>query len=319
VVFRLFKRKDKTTQALARTRKGWGGGLGALFAGATLSDEALWEKLEDALVSADVGVETSLALVNRVRGRVRDEGGTDVAEMFKEELALLLDPEDTSVWDWYDREDLPVKPFVLMVVGVNGAGKTTSIAKLVKLYQEDGRKVLLGAADTFRAAAIDQLQAWGTRLGVEVIAHRPGADPGAVAFDALRAARARNADVVIIDTAGRLHTKVNLMEEIRKVQRVISRQENRASQMVMLTLDATAGQNGLFQARAFTEALQCDGVFLAKLDGTAKGGVVLAIADELRLSVLYVGTGEQPDDIAAFDPAEFVDALFGSEESGQAR
>jgi fused signal recognition particle receptor len=309
--------KEKTARAVEKTSRTWFGRITSLFRDARLDDD-LWDELEELLISADMGVGTTQKLLKRLRERVRQENVTrpeDALDLLKQEMVAIL------------RADRPAAPdasrdgglLAVLMVGVNGAGKTTSIAKLVKLYQEDGRKVLLGAADTFRAAAIDQLQAWGARLEVDVIAHRPGADPGAVAFDTLRAARARNTDVVIIDTAGRLHTKVNLMEEIKKIQRVISRQENRASQMVMLTLDATAGQNGLFQARAFTEALQCDGIFLAKLDGTAKGGVVLAIADELRLPVLYVGTGEQPDDIAAFDPAEFVDALFGAEELGQAR
>jgi fused signal recognition particle receptor len=220
-----------------------------------------------------------------------------------------------TVGDAASRLEAEATPLVLLVVGVNGAGKTTSIAKLAKLYMDEGKRVLLGAADTFRAAAIEQLQAWGKRVGADVIAHRPDADPGAVAFDTLHAARARGVDVVIIDTAGRLHSKVNLMEEVKKIQRVLSRQDGGSSQRVLLVLDATTGQNGLFQARAFTEALKCDGVFLAKLDGTAKGGVVVAITDELKLPVLFVGTGEQPDDIAPFDPKEFVDALFGSGDS----
>ena len=203
-------------------------------------------------------------------------------------------------------------PLVLLIVGVNGAGKTTSIAKIARWYQESDKRVLLAAADTFRAAAIDQLQAWGERLGIGVIAHQPGSDPAAVAFDSLQAARSRRMEVVIVDTAGRLHTKVNLMEEIKKIQRVLSRQDAAVSQTVLLTLDATTGQNGLHQARSFTEALSCDGVVLAKLDGTAKGGVVLSVADELRLPVLFIGTGEQPEDLALFDPREFVDALFAS-------
>ena len=198
------------------------------------------------------------------------------------------------------------------MVGVNGAGKTTSIAKLAQLYVDDGKQVLLGAADTFRAAAIEQLQVWGSRVGADVIAHRQGADPGAVAFDTLQAARSRGVDVVIIDTAGRLHSKVNLMEEMKKVRRVLSRHDNRASVEVILAMDATTGQNGLAQARAFTEAIRCDGVFLSKLDGTAKGGVVVAIAAELKLPVLYIGTGERLEDIAPFDPREFIDALFAS-------
>ena len=220
MVFRLFRHKEKTTEALAKTRKGWGGGLSALFQGATLSDEALWEQVEGALISADVGVNTSLALVNRVRQRVRDESAFDVIEMFKEEMAVLLDSKDKAVWDWYDQENLPAKPFVLMVVGVNGVGKTTSIAKLTKHYQELGKTVMVGAGDTFRAAAIEQVQVWGERLKIDIIAHQQGSDPGAVAYDAYQAAVARGADVLIFDTAGRLHNKGPLIEELRKVRRI---------------------------------------------------------------------------------------------------
>ena len=313
MVFRLFKRKEKTSEALAKTRKGWGGGLGTLFQGATLSDDALWEEVEDALISADVGVDTGLALVNRVRQRVRDEGADDVVEMFKEEIAVLLDPEDTSVWDWYDQEELPVKPFVLMVVGVNGVGKTTSIAKLTKHYQEIGKKVLVGAGDTFRAAAIEQLQVWGERLNVDVIAHKQGSDPGAVAYDAYQAAVARDADVLIFDTAGRLHTKAPLIEELRKVRRILERFDDRLPHQTLLVMDATTGHNGLEQAKVFKEAVGVNGVFLAKLDGTAKGGITVAIAQELKLPVIFIGTGEGLDDLSLFDTDDFVDALFGDE------
>ncbi len=313
MVFRLFKRKEKTSEALAKTRKGWGGGLGALFQGATLSDDALWEEVEDALISADVGVDTGLALVNRVRQRVRDEGADDVVEMFKEEIAVLLDPEDTSVWDWYDQEELPVKPFVLMVVGVNGVGKTTSIAKLTKHYQEIGKKVIVGAGDTFRAAAIEQLQVWGERLNVDVVAHKQGSDPGAVAYDAYQAAVARDADVLIFDTAGRLHTKAPLIEELRKVRRILERFDDRLPHQTLLVMDATTGHNGLEQAKVFKEAVGVNGVFLAKLDGTAKGGITVAIAQELKLPVIFIGTGEGLDDLSLFDTDDFVDALFGDE------
>jgi fused signal recognition particle receptor len=311
MVFRLFKRKDKTTQALARTRKGWGGGLSALFQGATLSDEALWEQVEDALISSDVGVDASLALVNRVRQRVRDESATDVVEMFKQEMAVLLDPVDTTIWDWYDQPELPVKPFVLMVVGVNGVGKTTSIAKMTRHYQEMGKKVMVAAGDTFRAAAIEQIQIWGERLKIDVIAHQQGSDPGAVAYDAYQAALARDVDVLIIDSAGRLHNKAPLIEELRKVRRVLERFDEAVPHQTMLVLDATTGHNGLEQARVFQEAVGVSGVFLAKLDGTAKGGITVAIAQELKLPVVFIGTGEGLDDLSIFDTDDFVDALFG--------
>jgi fused signal recognition particle receptor len=209
-----------------------------------------------------------------------------------------------------ENEAVP-KPQVFLVVGVNGAGKTTTIAKLAHLYREEGKSVVLAAADTFRAAAIEQLQFWGKRAGAEVIAHNHGGDPAAVAFDALQAAQARGADVVIVDTAGRLHTKGNLMEEMKKIGRVLSRVDETAPHEVLLVLDSTTGQNGLAQAREFTKTIGCTGIVLTKLDGTSKGGVVLAIAEELGLPVRFIGTGEGIEDLAPFDPQEYVDALFG--------
>jgi fused signal recognition particle receptor len=306
--------REKTARAVDKTRKAWFGRVAALFRGARL-DQELWDELEELLISADIGVGPTQDLLERLQTRVREDGisrSEDALDVLKREMVAKL-----TVGDAARRLDVETAPLVLLVVGVNGVGKTTSIAKLAQLYTDDGKRVLLGAADTFRAAAIEQLQSWGERVGVDVIAHRPDADPGAVAFDTLNAARARGVDVVIIDTAGRLHSKVNLMEEVKKIQRVLARQDGGSTQRVLLALDATTGQNGLFQARAFTEALDCDGVILAKLDGTAKGGVVVAIADELKLPVLFVGTGEQPDDIAPFDPQGFVDALFGSESPAQ--
>ena len=304
--------KEKAAHAVEKTRRTWFGRVASLFQGSRLDDD-LWDQLEELLVSADVGVGPTQSLISRLRRRVEKEHVArpdDALDILKQEMAAILSVDKPPQLSPADGA-----PLILLMVGVNGAGKTTSIAKLAQIYKEEGKQVLLGAADTFRPAAIEQLQAWGRRLEIDVVAHQPGADPGAVAFDTLQAARARGADVVIIDTAGRLHTKVNLMEELKKIQRVLSSQGSRDSQRVLLTLDATTGQNGLFQARSFTEAIRCDGVFLAKLDGTAKGGVVLAIADELKLPVLYIGTGEQPDDIAFFDPVEFVDTLFDSAES----
>ena len=307
-MLRFLRRQDKhrTDQAVTKTRQTWFGRVAAAFQRSQLEQE-LWDELEELLVSADVGFTTAERLILRLRERVQRENvrePRDALELLKREMVDALTLED----DAGRQGEEP--PLVVLVVGVNGVGKTTSIAKLAHLYQAEGKRVVLGAADTFRAAAIDQLQAWGSRVGTDVIAHRPGADPGAVAFDTLQAAVARGADVAIIDTAGRLHTKRNLMEELKKIQRVLSRQEGGGSQRVLLTLDATTGQNGLMQARSFIEAVKCDGVFLAKLDGTAKGGIVLAIAQELQLPVLYIGTGEQPDDIASFDPSDFVERLF---------
>ena len=301
------KDRQKTEEALARTRRSWFGQVATLFQRSGIDDD-LWDELEETLILGDVGVATTQKILDKLRARVRQDSVSDPAvalDLLKQEIALLLHANGTAQPMVAEKP-----PLALLVVGVNGVGKTTSIAKLASAFREDGRSVLLGAADTFRAAAIDQLQEWGRRLEIDVVAHRPGADPASVAFDTLSAARARGIDVVIIDTAGRLHTKSNLMEELKKMRRALSRQIGEESQRVLLTLDATTGQNGLYQARAFVDAVKCDGVFLAKLDGTAKGGIAIAIADELGLPVLYVGTGESPGDVAAFDPQAFADGLF---------
>ena len=234
----------------------------------------------------------------------------EALRLLKEEMVAILEArgsahEATSALDPTDEI-----PLVLLVVGVNGVGKTTTIAKLTRRYTEEGKTVLLGAADTFRAAAVEQLEAWGRHLGVDVIAHRHGADPGAVAFDTVQAAKSRKLDVAIIDTAGRLHTKSNLMEELKKVHRVIQRLEPSAPHQVLLTLDATTGLNGLAQAKAFKAAVGLTGIFLAKMDGTARGGIVLAIKQELGVPILFIGTGESLDDLAPFDAKEFVDSLL---------
>lgn len=309
-MFGILRRKEKIEEGVRKSRDAWFGKIARLFQSAR-PDDKLWEELEELLISADVGVETTGKLLACLRQRVRDEGigqALQILEALKEEVVAIVDV-DRSL----NKENGSLtSPQIILVVGVNGAGKTTSIAKLAYHFKAEGRRVILGAADTFRAAAIEQLQVWGERLGVDVVAHRPGSDPGAVAFDAFQAARAREADIVIIDTAGRLHTKYNLMEELKKIYRVLARQEDGLSPFVLLILDATIGQNGLYQARHFTDAVKCDGIFLAKLDGTAKGGIVLAITDELKLPVLYIGTGEKLEDMAAFDPREFVESLFAS-------
>ncbi|MDP6302365.1 MAG: signal recognition particle-docking protein FtsY [SAR202 cluster bacterium] len=313
-MLRFFRRgdredKNKTEQAVERTRRTWFRRVTRVFQRSQIDDE-MWDELEELLISADVGVTTSMKLLDGLRDRIRSQAISrpdEALQELKAEMADLLSPKDGA-----RAMETDEPPLVLLMAGVNGAGKTTSIAKLANLYKNEGKSVLLGAGDTFRAAAVEQLQTWGERLEIDVVAHRQGADPGAVAFDSVQAAVSRNADVVIIDTAGRLHTRSNLMDELKKIRNVIARQGVARSLKVVLTMDATTGQNGLIQARAFTEAIDCDGVFLSKLDGTAKGGVVLAIADDLDLPVLFIGTGEQPEDIAVFDAENFVDGLFST-------
>ena len=310
-VIRLLKRRDRerTARAVEKTRRTWFSRVAGVFSRPDL-DAELWDELEEVLISADVGVPTTERLLDHLRGQVRERRISEpgqVLDLLRDRMLQVLDVEGAS-----ERLSVSDPPLVLLMVGVNGVGKTTSIAKLANAYLQDGHSVVLGAADTFRPAAIEQLQVWGDRLGVDVIAHQSGADPGAVAFDTLEAAASRGADVVIIDTAGRLHTRKNLMEELRKVHRVVGRHASGSSQKTLLALDATTGQNGLVQARAFTEAIECAGVFLAKLDGTAKGGMVLSIADDLGLPVLYIGTGERPEDVAAFDARDMVEGLLGN-------
>ncbi len=301
---------EQTGRAVERTRRGFFGRLSTLFERADF-DDTLWDDLEEILIGADAGLQTAATVLERVRQRVKREGvkqSARVRELLREELiAILREPGETPpAWT---RGDIP-PPLVILVVGVNGAGKTTTIAKMAHAFKRDGATVILGAADTFRAAASDQLKVWGERVGVRVIAHQPGADPGAVAFDTLAAAESSKADIVIIDTAGRLHTKSNLMEELKKVDRVIKRKDPSAPHETLLVLDATTGQNGLLQARTFTGAVGVTGIVLAKLDGTAKGGIAFAIAHELGLPVRFIGTGERMDDLAPFDPVEFVDSLL---------
>jgi fused signal recognition particle receptor len=302
----VFRRSKKIRDSLTKTRSSFFGQITGLLVGGDITDDT-WEELEALLVQADVGVNTTMTLVDRLRdevarGRVRN--AQELQDLLREELlALLGDPEPMVV------DDSRLLTLVL-IVGVNGSGKTTTIAKLAKYYQDRGRKVLLAAADTFRAAAVDQLKIWGERVGVPVIAHQPGADPGAVVYDAIRASQSRKADLLIVDTAGRLHTKYNLMEELRKVRGVASKRVHEAPHETLLVLDATTGQNALSQARHFKDTVDVTGVIVAKLDGTAKGGIVFAVAQELGLPVRFIGTGETVDDLAVFDAEAFVDALF---------
>ena len=291
-------------QALKPSRDSWFKRVVRLFDRVAV-DEAVWVELEELLISADVGVSTAEKLIEAVKQRAAGEklDGSSVRSALKAEMIRMLGI-DTPL-----AGSVSV-PKVILAVGVNGSGKTTSIAKLAHRAKKEGRRVILVAADTFRAAAIDQLKKLGAQIGVEVIAHQPGGDAGAVVFDGLEAARSRQAHEVIVDTAGRLHTKFNLMEELKKIRRVAAKIDPTAPHEVILVLDATTGQNGLTQARYFTEAVGVTGVFLAKLDGTAKGGIVLAICDELKIPIQFIGTGDGLEDMAAFNAEAFVEALF---------
>ena len=296
----------KTEKGVKRTREAWWGKVVDLFERSTVGEE-LWDELEELLIAADVGVNTAAKLMERLKQRVEKEHINEAAG-----VRAALEKEIVSILSVDPGEPFPSTDNgvgAILVVGVNGVGKTTSIAKLAHNLKEQGKRVMLVAGDTFRAAAIDQLKVWGERLGVPVISHQPGGDPSAVVFDALEAAR-KNTDFVIIDTAGRLHTKFNLMEELKKMKRVASRVG--IEPQVLLVLDANTGQNGLNQARYFAEAVSVKGILLAKLDSTAKGGIVLAICDELNVPILYIGTVQELEDLAPFSPGEFVEALFSS-------
>ena len=302
-LFDIFKKK--TEQALKRTKEAWFGKITNLFERQTIEKE-LWVELEELLIAADTGVDTTEKLISRVKERVNKQKISDahqVRTVLMEEMTLMLQVNG-------NKPASLASPRVILVVGVNGSGKTTSIAKLGYIYKRDGSKVVLAAADTFRAAAIEQLKWWGDQIGAEVIAHQPGADPGAVVFDAIQAAKTRGAQTVIVDTAGRLHTKFNLMEELKKIKRVVQRVDPTAPHETLLVLDANTGQNGVSQAKYFTEAVGITGIILTKLDSTAKGGIVLAICDQLKIPVRFIGTGESVEDLAPFDPQSFVEAVM---------
>jgi fused signal recognition particle receptor len=301
---------------LAKTREGLLGTIRRLLPGSRTITPELCEELEAALLAADVGTPSAAVLMEAVRNLVRQSGEAD-ADSVRAVLKKVMTTRLRTAMTAEASEPIPSQAGgglrVILLVGVNGVGKTSTAGKLAGRYRRDGKRVVLVAGDTFRAAAGEQLEQWGRRVGADVIGHQGGGDPAAVAFDGLAAAKARKADVVLIDTAGRLHTKSNLMDELRKVTRTLGKAMPGAPHEVLLVLDATVGQNGLAQARQFHEALGVTGVVLTKLDGTAKGGIVLAIAGELGLPVQYVGVGEGVDDLRAFDPESFVDALLGEE------
>jgi fused signal recognition particle receptor len=301
-------RMQRLRARLSRSQNVFGRTLLAVLARDRLDDEA-WDEVEEALLGADVGVSATLDIVTRLRTRTQVAGTRDAAEM----RAMLADELVTALQPELDRtlhtSRAGGEPAVVLVVGVNGTGKTTTCGKLARVLVADGRTVLLGAADTFRAAAADQLQTWGARVGAETVRGPEGGDPASVAFDAVRTGRETGVDAVLIDTAGRLHTKVGLMDELGKVKRVVER--HGPIDETLLVLDATTGQNGLVQARVFTEVAEVTGVVLTKLDGSAKGGIVISVQRELGVPVKLVGLGEGPDDLAPFDPVQFVDALLG--------
>ena len=298
---------SRLKQGLGKTRAGLMSGVKRIFSGGNVND-AMFDALEESLISADVGVETTLLIVDDMRARARAaniDTPQALFELLREEMIALLGQNEIDL-DW--RAD--GAPHVMLVAGVNGSGKTTTAGKIAFRLAGDQRKVLLGAADTFRAAATEQLTIWAERANAGIIRHQEGADPGAVAYDTVDAGIARGVDNVIIDTAGRLHTKVNLMEELKKVQRVIGKRLPGAPHEVLLVLDATTGQNGLQQARQFTDALHVTGIVLTKLDGTAKGGMAVAIYKQLGIPIKLIGVGEGVDDLQPFDARQFVDALF---------
>lgn len=297
---------SRLKEGLSKTRVGFIDKVDQLLTGRTI-DEELFEELEDLLIQADVGVETTLLLIDKIKERINAEKikeSSEIQRLLKEEIVGLL-------LEHYQPLSIGSEsPAAIMVVGVNGAGKTTTIGKLAYRFKQEDANVVLGAGDTFRAAAIDQLQVWADRVGVDLIAHQEGSDPGAVAFDTVAAAKARKADVFILDTAGRLQTKTNLMKELTKVHKVVTRELGRELDEVLLVVDATTGQNALSQAKLFSESAPITGIVLTKLDGTAKGGIVLALANELKIPVKLVGVGEQYTDLQDFDPRSFTDALF---------
>ena len=318
-LFGLFSKEKKETldKGLEKTKDSFFSKLGRAVVGKATVDEEVLDELENVLISSDVGVETTVKIIRRIEERVaRDKymGTDELDRILREEIAALLSDTDANANGTVAHDDfaLPVgkKPYVIMVVGVNGVGKTTTIGKLAAQFHKRGKQVVLGAGDTFRAAAVDQLKLWGERVGVPVISHGMNTDPSAVAFDAVKKATEIGADVVIIDTAGRLHTKINLMNELTKIKRVMQKFTPDAPHEVLLVLDGSTGQNAFIQATEFTKATEVTALAITKLDGTAKGGVVIGISDQFKIPVKYIGVGEKIDDLQTFNKMEFVDSFF---------
>ena len=297
---------DRLKEGLMKTRKSITDKIDQVLVSFGRVDEELFDELEEILITSDLGIDTTMKVVEELKEKVRERKIIDplqVKGLLKETLQEILEKGGNEL-------KLDSKPSVIIVIGVNGVGKTTSIGKIANLYRQQGKRVLLAAGDTFRAAAIDQLEIWAERAGTEIIMHKEGSDPAAVVFDAVQAAKSRKADLLICDTAGRLHTKKNLMEELKKVSRVLDRELPGADRETLLVLDATTGQNAISQAKTFKETADITGIVLTKLDGTAKGGIVVAIKSELDIPVKLIGVGEQMDDLQKFDAKEFVEALF---------
>lgn len=297
---------DRLKDGLAKTRKGIVDKIDKVLVSFGKIDDELFDELEEILISSDVGVNTTLKIIAGLKTKVRERRLIDASEvknLLKEEISEILESGTKKI-------NITTTPSIIVVVGVNGVGKTTSIGKISKNLRDAGKKVILAAGDTYRAAAIEQLEIWASRAKVDVIKHTEGSDPAAVVFDAIAATKARKADVLICDTAGRLHTKKNLMEELRKIGKIIERELPDASKEVLLVLDATTGQNAISQAKTFKEVVDITGIVLTKLDGTAKGGIVIAVKSELDIPIKYIGVGEKAEDLQEFNPTEFVDALF---------
>ncbi len=307
------EKKESLDQGLQKSKESFFGRLGKALVGKTSVDDDVLDNLEEILVSSDVGIDTTLKIIKRIQERVaRDKylGTNELDKILKEEVASLLSENNNASAENDFETPTGIKPYVLMVVGVNGVGKTTTIGKLSAQFKKKGKRVVLGAADTFRAAAVEQLKLWGERTGVPVISKGMNSDPSAVAFEAVQKGMELSADVIIIDTAGRLHTKTNLMNELSKIKRSIEKVLPGAPHDVLLVLDGSTGQNAVIQAREFTKATEVTCLAITKLDGTAKGGVVIGISDEFKIPVKYIGVGEKVDDLQVFNKTEFVDSLF---------